>query len=255
MRPRCSARVLRRPPFIPGGRCAACAAGSTLTVSTLERASNRTRPRARRPGSLAARPRVTATVRPITGAVTGATTRWRHSAAMRGRSDERPLDGSSGVDCERTVSGDVVANPDGHTDRPGRGRSAASAVLLAVAIVAAPLLIVAVWADQQITNTDRYVDAVAGPVRRSPGPAVPRVGAGQGVLRTRGHRRRAAEGVAAGPAVVQSDHRVRCGWVRRRSSQPIHRQLGVPHALGRRQPRRASRPGGRAHRPARRRRA
>ena len=35
-------------------------------------------------------------------------------------------------------------------------------MLLAVAIVTAPLLIVAVWADQQITDTDRYVDAVSG---------------------------------------------------------------------------------------------
>ena len=61
-----------------------------------------------------------------------------------------------------TMKGVVVDGEGGETGRPGRGRSIASAVLLAVAIVTAPLLIVAVWADQQITNTDRYVDAVSG---------------------------------------------------------------------------------------------
>ena len=43
----------------------------------------------------------------------------------------------------------------------GHGRLIASIVLLAVALVATPLFIVAGWVNQEITNTDRYVDTVA----------------------------------------------------------------------------------------------
>ena len=43
----------------------------------------------------------------------------------------------------------------------GHGRLIASIVLLALAIVATPLLIVGAWANAQITDTDRYVDTVA----------------------------------------------------------------------------------------------
>ena len=62
------------------------------------------------------------------------------------------------------VVGDGDVDVGNVAERAGlvRVRSFASAVLMAVAIVTAPLLIVAVWADQQITDTDRYVEAVSG---------------------------------------------------------------------------------------------
>jgi len=43
---------------------------------------------------------------------------------------------------------------------PSHGRLVASIVLLAVALVAAPLFVVAAWVNTEITNTDRYVQAI-----------------------------------------------------------------------------------------------
>ena len=62
-------------------------------------------------------------------------------------------------------SGDVSVER--RTDESGRGRSIASGVLCAVAIVAAPLLMVGLWVDQQLDDTDRYVASVS-PVSHDP---------------------------------------------------------------------------------------
>ncbi len=62
-------------------------------------------------------------------------------------------------------TGDVRV--EGQTNESGRGRSIASGVLCAVAIVAAPLLIVGLWVDQQLDDTDRYIASVS-PVSHDP---------------------------------------------------------------------------------------
>lgn len=53
-------------------------------------------------------------------------------------------------------------------DDPRRWRSVVSAVLIVVACVLAPLAVSAVWADRQISDTDRYVETVA-PLADEPG--------------------------------------------------------------------------------------
>ena len=56
-------------------------------------------------------------------------------------------------------SGEVSV--EGQTNKSGRGRGIVSGVLCAVAILATPLLIVGLWVDQQINDTERYVDSVS----------------------------------------------------------------------------------------------
>ena len=110
---------------------------------------------------------VTATVGLIIGAVTGATILVPRDGSVEGTGHGGLVAGRGLRGWEPKVSrvvgdGDVDVGNVAETRRSVRVRSFASAVLMAVAIVTAPLLIVAVWADQQITDTDRYVEAVSG---------------------------------------------------------------------------------------------